>query len=103
MQDLVSQCALENKQINDSKLIKYDKCSQNRLGNKIFAEISPLELKERDVSVKCNTHYDVLRDSINSPIRFEGSSSLPDGPRVLINWLDRGSITFDNQSQKELD
>ena len=38
-------------------------CSQNRLDKKVVAEISPLELKARNVPVNGNTQYGVLKYS----------------------------------------
>ena len=95
-QALASQCNLEARQLKENNFVKYDKCSQDMLDKNVVSEISPLELKARNVPVNWNTHHYVLKDSTTTPIRIESNSSFPNGSTALTNMLVKGPNTLDS-------
>ena len=66
------------------------------LDKNVVSEISPLELKARNVPVNWNTHHDVLKDSTTTPIRLESNSSFPNGSTALTDLLVKGPNTLDS-------
>ena len=87
---------LEARQLNENTFVEYAKCSQDILDKNVVAEISPLELKARNVPVNWNTHYGVLKDSTTSAIRLESHSFFPNGSTVLTDLLVKGSNSLDS-------
>ena len=66
------------------------------LEKNVKAEISPLELKARNVSVNWNSQYGVLKDSSTSPIWFESNSSFPIGSTASTDPMVKGPSTLDS-------
>ena len=65
-QALASKGNLKDRQLNVDNSMKYEKCLQNSLDKRVFGKISPLKLKEGNVTVNWNTCHRVLRDFIAS-------------------------------------
>ena len=64
------------------------------INRNVVSEITPLELQAWKGPINYNTHHDVLKDSVTTPVRLVSNSSFPNGSTTLNDLLVKGPNTL---------
>merc|ERR1712177_28830 len=91
---LAFQKRLEAKQLKENTFTEYAKCFQDMIDRNVVSEITPLELQAWKGPINYNTHHDVLKDSVTTPVRLVSNSSFTNGSTNLNDLLVKGPNTL---------
>merc|ERR1712112_437213 len=91
---LACQKKLEARQLKENTFLEYAKCFRDMIDRNVVSEITPLELQAWKGPINYNTHHDVLKDSVTTPVRLVSNSSFPNGSTTLNDLLVKGPNTL---------
>merc|ERR1712074_238952 len=95
-QALTFQKRLEVKQLKEGTFSEYAKCFKDMIDRRVISEITQQESDSWTGPINYNTHHDVLKDSVTTPVRLVSNSSYSNGQTALNEILVKGPNTLNS-------